>query len=255
VQNTVRQPRSEPSRSGVTSWWSRLLGHRLAVPAAAAVATLVIGVGAGQLPTDDPAGHAHPLGAGNPAIGISYAGLHVDTEVCGYHFLAVDAGSDRDVVSCAHLDAAPPGVDVRVPATTAELKARSGASLAAVKAANSAGVPTPASYASGPAVSCDGDGQSGYRAQAMYVVEAGQTNRFSAVVDSIKQWAAGVDDVFNRSAASRSTIRPSRACPPRRSSPRCCRLAAHSRRSSGSPAAATASSARRPGSRPRSRVA
>lgn len=110
--------------------------------------------------------------------------------------------------ACEHVDEAPPGVDPTEPVSTAELRARQGASEGAFAAAEELGVPAPAqAAATSPAVACDGDGTSGYRTQAMYVVEAGRTNRFAALQASFQLWAAGVDDVVNRSAALTGGVR------------------------------------------------
>lgn len=110
--------------------------------------------------------------------------------------------------SCAHRDKAPKGVDVDKHVPTAELESREGAAAAAVEAAGDEGVPVPAELAAvTDEVPCDGDGTSGYRVQAMYVVAAGSTNRYPAVVDQIKQWAAGVNTVFSLSAAKTGGVR------------------------------------------------
>lgn len=110
--------------------------------------------------------------------------------------------------ACAHVDEAPPGVDPTEPVSTAELRARQGASVGAYEAAEELGVPAPATAAAAsPSVTCDGDGTSGYRVQAMYVVEAGRTNRFAALLPSLQLWAAGADDVINRSAALTGGVR------------------------------------------------
>lgn len=110
--------------------------------------------------------------------------------------------------ACAHSDAAPPGVDVNKPVSTAVLEARKGGLANAVKAAQEQGVPVPASLATvTDRVKCDGDGTSGYRVQAIYVVTSDKANRYPAVSDQIKQWAAGVDSVFALSAAKTGGIR------------------------------------------------
>lgn len=110
--------------------------------------------------------------------------------------------------ACQHVDEPPAGVDPTEPVSTTELRARDGGSAGAYEAAEELGVPAPAqAAASSPAVTCDGDGTSGYRTQAMYVVEAGRTNRFAALQSSLQLWAAGVDDVFNRSAALTGGVR------------------------------------------------
>ncbi len=110
--------------------------------------------------------------------------------------------------SCAHADEAPPGVDVNKPVPTAVLESREGAAAAAVEAAEDEGVPVAEQLAAvSDRVPCDGDGTSGYRVQAMYVVAAGSANRYPAVSDQIKQWAAGVNTVFNLSAAKTGGVR------------------------------------------------
>lgn len=110
--------------------------------------------------------------------------------------------------ACQHVDEAPEGVDVTEAVSTAELRARDGGGAEAYAAAEELGVPaaTQAAVAS-PAVTCDGDGSSGYRVQGMYVVEAGKPNRYAALQASFQLWAAGVDDVVNRSAALTGGVR------------------------------------------------
>lgn len=112
------------------------------------------------------------------------------------------------LLACAHADQAPSGVDVTEPVSTRELRDRTGGGTQAYAAAEDLGVPSSAAGdATGPAVTCDGDGASGYRVQAMYVVEADKPNRFAGLRPSFKLWAAGVDDVVNRSAALTGGVR------------------------------------------------
>ncbi len=115
-----------------------------------------------------------------------------------------------NTVACIHSDQAPPGVDVTRHLSAATLADRPGAGPAVIHAAATVGVPTPVvaqSTATSPAVTCDGDGHSGYRIQPMYVVEAGHANRYSSLLDSFRIWAAGTDDVVNRSAALTGGVR------------------------------------------------
>src|SRR4051812_21690583 len=114
-----------------------------------------------------------------------------------------------DTIACAHADEAPPGVDVSQSPSTADLQERDGAGAAAFAAAQDLGIPATyvATTASSPSVTCDGDGTSGYRVQAMYVVEADKTNRYAALKSNFQLWAAGVDDVVNRSAALTGGVR------------------------------------------------
>ncbi len=114
-----------------------------------------------------------------------------------------------DTIACEHSDEAPEGVDVHAVPSTSALRARPGAGVAAYQAAQDLGVPATqvATTATDPTVPCDGDGTSGYRLQAMYVVEAGKTNRYADLKASIQRWAAGADDVANRSAALTGGVR------------------------------------------------
>jgi hypothetical protein len=113
-----------------------------------------------------------------------------------------------DPVACAQSDIPPPGVVVTKSVSTAVLETRAGAAEMASQGAEDTGVPTPATYAeAGNNVACDGDGVAGYRTQAIYVVTSDKVNRFAAVKDNIKTWAAGVDTVFNRSAAKTGGVR------------------------------------------------
>ena len=132
--------------------------------------------------------------------------IHIPTAAdCPQGYIAGEHPGDP--VACTHPDDPPPGVDVHAPVATAVLAARRGASLGAVAAANAAGVPSASALTAGSNLVCDGDGVSGNRVQAMYVVESGQPNRYAAMLASFKLWAAGVDDVFNRSAALTGGVR------------------------------------------------
>jgi hypothetical protein len=133
-----------------------------------------------------------PHAAGRPVLHLS------DADCAGGWVLSLAGQPDV----CAHPDSAPAGVDVHAAVSSATLKARRGAGATAFAAAQDLGVPgTYATNASSSAVTCDGDGVSGARVQAMYVVEAGRTNRYLDLLPSLQLWAAGTDDVLNRSAA------------------------------------------------------
>jgi hypothetical protein len=128
---------------------------------------------------------------------------------CGANGYLLGAGPLGGPALCAHLDQPPPGVDVHAHVSTAALLARRGAGASAYAAAEADGVASALSSATvtSPSVPCGGDGTSGYRVQPMYVVEAGRPNRFSALRSSFQLWAAGVDDVINRSAALTGGVR------------------------------------------------
>jgi len=142
------------------------------------------------------------------ALAVAHPGSGLDrVEACAAPADPVRIGS---TVACVHTDEAPPGVDVTEHVATAELKERPGAGPAAYDAAQDLGVAGPVALASSvtdPGVTCDGDGSSGYRVQGMYVVESGRTNRYASLLASLRLWAAGTDDVVNRSAALTGGVR------------------------------------------------
>jgi len=82
---------------------------------------------------------------------------------------------------CSHgPDPAPPGFDVD--RSVRPLSAQS----ARVQAA---------------AISCDGDGQSGFRVQVLYVRSTEVASRYSQFLPSFRGWAGDADDIFQASAA------------------------------------------------------
>jgi WD40 repeat protein len=56
-------------------------------------------------------------------------------------------------------------------------------------------------------VVCDGDGQSGYRVQVLYIHGSGNADRYSQYLASIRTWTAGVDDIYSASAAQTGGVR------------------------------------------------
>nr|BFE69543.1 hypothetical protein GCM10020092_028440 [Actinoplanes digitatis] len=50
-------------------------------------------------------------------------------------------------------------------------------------------------------VACEGDGRTGKRVQVLYLHEFGTPSRFTGFVGSIRTWSAGVDQIFDASAA------------------------------------------------------
>ncbi|MDY7087260.1 MAG: RICIN domain-containing protein [Actinomycetota bacterium] len=50
-------------------------------------------------------------------------------------------------------------------------------------------------------VACEGDGRSGKRVQVLYLHEYGTPSRYTDFLGSIRNWAAGVDQIFDESAA------------------------------------------------------
>jgi hypothetical protein len=50
-------------------------------------------------------------------------------------------------------------------------------------------------------VACEGDGRSGKRVQALYLYQSGAASRFTDFLGSLRTWSAGVDQIFDASAA------------------------------------------------------
>jgi len=131
-----------------------------------------------------------------------------------------------DEQSCTHgPDAPPPGLQVRrsvapvtakapepsqptretsaVP-TDAEIARDEGGSALTTDAPALVPDPAPgeASFIMGAHdVACEGDGRSGKRVQVLYLHEFGAPTRYSDFVGSIRNWTAGVDEIFDESAA------------------------------------------------------
>lgn len=61
--------------------------------------------------------------------------------------------------------------------------------------------PPAAARVAAKALTCDGDGQSGYRVQVLYVRAADVPSHYTRYLDSFRAWAAGVDDIVQQSAA------------------------------------------------------
>jgi hypothetical protein len=126
-----------------------------------------------------------PLPLAVPDAGLVYDGLQAteQSSVCEGEFLVatIDAGD-----LCSHgPDAAPPGVDI-----------------------SSRTLP-PLELGDGPTagIECHGDGTSGPRVHAIYVVAADAEDRFDVVRPYIEQWAARVETIFDTSAANHGGTR------------------------------------------------
>jgi hypothetical protein len=55
--------------------------------------------------------------------------------------------------------------------------------------------------AGGPSVVCDGDGQSGFRVQALFIHAADVANRYAQSMPSLRGWVAAADQIFQANAA------------------------------------------------------
>jgi hypothetical protein len=109
-----------------------------------------------------------------------------------------------------HLDAPPPGVDVRTPVATGVLLRAAGlsglASGARLRAAvtpvtTPPGTPTTLGLATHVPPGCTGSGTDGDRVQVAYVTAVGLTDRYAAVLPALESYVADVDDVMALSSA------------------------------------------------------
>jgi hypothetical protein len=167
--------------------------------------------------------------ADNPRLGLVYQGLaparHGTPCVGAYQLVAPDM--------CTHgPDEPPTGLDVRrdvapvaagsptptlarqniatVPGDKAVwLDAGAVDGTGAAPAADSAAlVPDAGADTTRPdGVVCEGDGESGKRVQVLYVYETGTASRYSQYLASFRAWAAGVNAIFDASAAETGGIR------------------------------------------------
>jgi hypothetical protein len=103
-----------------------------------------------------------------------------------------------------HLDAPPPGVDVRVrPSTTSLLEAAGISRLrpAVTPVSTPPGTPTTLGLAQHVSPSCSGTGSDGDRVQVAYVTQTGGTDRYAAMLPALESYVADVDDVMAVSSA------------------------------------------------------
>ena len=142
-----------------------------------------------------PAGATAQPSSGDPARGMSYAGLELGAG-CGpgYRVTAHGAGI------CTHgPDPGPPGLDVRDRSTSTDLEPAAARDGAAASAAP---------------VECQGDGESGSRIQLVYAHASDVADRHVLVEPNIVQWAAEMDRAVRDSAAQTGGFRALRFAMP-----------------------------------------
>lgn len=121
--------------------------------------------------------------------GLSWAGIRSGKgdSLCGKLYEAVDKAGQ--VAGCTHgPDPAPEGINAAQSVEPLALGEDGG-----LVTAN--------------ALSCDGDGTSGYRVQAIYVHASDKADRYSTFAGSFAQYASVVDTIFNESAAQTGGVR------------------------------------------------
>ncbi len=189
----------------------------------AAPSVLDAGFGSGMDPTGNTRRPVADVPADDPEAGLVYQGLAPAAKgaPCAGAYEVVS----RDI--CSHgPDKVPPGLDVsrdvkpvaRAAAQpAAPARDESGAVPDDVAVARDEGAVTPggsmpalvaeaapggAPFAVGDAgIACDGDGRSGKRIQVLYLYEFGNPSRYREYLASFRTWAAGVDAIFDASAA------------------------------------------------------
>ncbi|WP_306206633.1 RICIN domain-containing protein [Actinoplanes sp. RD1] len=199
------------------------------LPLALGVAMLgvggVVGPGmvTGTLPTggDDTSGTATGLPADNRGTGMVFAGLRapaegslcsgtyvLDTETCTTGPDTAPAGlavgADVAPVTAKLAEPADPAREAAVvPADAEVIRDEGGVALSATAPALIPDfAPGDADFVMGPHdVACAGDGRGGKRVQTLYLHEYGTPSRFTDYLGSIRTWTAGVDQIFDASAA------------------------------------------------------
>jgi hypothetical protein len=120
------------------------------------------------------------LPANDPARGLIYDGFRVARSGPCKGMLEIKAVPG----ACSHGPDEPfPGLDVKRP-------------VAPKYAGN-----TPLAKAVAHNIVCDGNGQSGYRVEVLYVHGSGNADRYNQYLASFRGWASEVDDIYNTSAA------------------------------------------------------
>jgi alpha-tubulin suppressor-like RCC1 family protein len=118
-------------------------------------------------------------------------------ELCKRHGLEIVHEANAQ---CSHgEDPAPPGKDIK-----RDVKPVSTPPAAEFGAAGSTGTQlTPGA----PAFTCDGDGQTGFRTQVLYVRASGTPDRFATYKASFLQWAWEADQIYRMSAQDTGGLR------------------------------------------------
>ncbi|MEA2131254.1 MAG: hypothetical protein QOJ85_4145 [Solirubrobacteraceae bacterium] len=150
---------------------------------------------------------AHETAAGstepeNAARGVVHRDLVQATEPrCRGLLMGVRSGV------CTHgPDPAPAGRDVRAYRSTADLRASAGLSPVPSVVNTTPGTSTAPTDGSG-AIVCSGDGVSGKRVEVLYVLPAGQTDRYDSIKDALGQYVIRADRQLDASAAETSGSR------------------------------------------------
>ena len=156
-----------------------------------AIATLaLLALAAGPAPAHDNPSLEVVLPADRPARGLVYDGLlptDPDSRCAGEFRVPVEGQ-----LVCTHgPDPAPPGMDVRVNRSVAELRADTFGPASASAAPQELDALIP----------CIGDGTSGKRVQVIYARAEDSPDHFDAVRAMIPVWAAEASSVFDESAA------------------------------------------------------
>jgi hypothetical protein len=220
-----RRPRGTAARE--RSYLERLAFHRgvialgcmLLAVAALAVPVILRDSPAGpepiaQVPPDQPErglvyGGLVPAKRGTPCVGGYEVG---DPKTCAHGPDPAPVGLDvkRPIAPIAPPAAVPPApVREAAPAPSESEVARDEGSFivegpagATTPALAPDATPDAAAFAMGPnGVVCDGDGRAGKRVQVVYAYEAGAENRYAEFLPSFRIWAAGVETIYNASAA------------------------------------------------------
>jgi hypothetical protein len=167
------------------------------------------GITYAALPADDPSSGMVYDGLVPAAAGSLCAGSYdVGDQTCTHGPVAAPAGLavPRDVgpvTAKSPEPIAPAPESAGVPSDAAVVRDEGGQALTAGAPALIPDlVPGDADFVMGKnGVACDGDGSSDNRIQVLYLSEFGTPSRYSDFLGSIRTWTAGVDQIFDASAA------------------------------------------------------
>ncbi|GIE92715.1 RICIN domain-containing protein [Paractinoplanes rishiriensis] len=219
--STHRRPTPSGHRRVARPWAHRLL------PVGLGLAVLGIGGVVGPSVVEEVTGDGQnqlaltSLPEDTPDQGLVYEGLQpakadsicagsyqLDAETCTKGPDAAPAGLSvrRDVtpVTAKAPEPAPPTRESGNVPTDAEIARDEGGSAltADAPALVPDAAPGEAAFVMGAHdVACEGDGRSGKRVQVLYLHEFGTPSRYTDFLGSIRTWSAGVDNIFDESAA------------------------------------------------------
>ncbi len=220
VLSTHRRPAPSGHRRVARPWTHRLL------PVGLGLAVIGVGGVVGPTVVEEVSGGGRQLSLtalpeDDPGQGLIYEGLkatkadslcagsyQLDAQTCSHGPDTAPAGlavrKDVTPVTAKAPEPVPPTRESGTVPTDAEIARDEGGSAltADAPALVPDAAPGEADFIMGTNdVACEGDGRSGKRVQVLYLHEFGTPSRYTDFLGSIRTWSAGVDQIFDESAA------------------------------------------------------